>query len=525
VLLLSVLDSGIGSATKGLVSTIDPTSEPVATTHGGDSLRRTAVRGTLWTVGGFGLGQVLRLVANIILAAVLFQDAFALMGLVGAVVQGLVMFSDIGIAQSIVQNPRGDERRFLDTAWTLQAIRGAALAIIATLLAWPMAAFYAANDPRASELRFLLPIVAVGSLLEGLQSTKMKTAGRHIQLARVTVVELSSQVIGLMVTVGMALATRSVYALAFGSLAGMGSHALLSHIVLPGPNNRFAWDAQCAKEIVRFGRWVLASTVVTFFAMQLDKLVFARLFPLAVVGVYNIAANLAALTPTVLGRVQLTIMFPYYSRLLQNNVPLPEVVRKAKFPMLVAGGYLVALSVAGAPDFVRLVYDDRYLDAGVYIPILSVGAWFSMLEGVYGASFLASGRAQWVASVNLVRVVLFALLVWPMVSAFSMLGAVSAMALADLGKVLLAIILGRTRGLKDQWVDFLFTLYVCAIGLGAMAIPRYGPPVLRSNEVVPLVIEFLVVTGAFAPFALSAFKDHLPWNKRRRSPEATATVT
>jgi len=64
------------------------------------------VRGTLWTVGGFGLGQVLRLVANIILAAVLFQDAFALMGLVGAVVQGLVMFSDIGIAQSIVQNPR-----------------------------------------------------------------------------------------------------------------------------------------------------------------------------------------------------------------------------------------------------------------------------------------------------------------------------------------------------------------------------------------------------------------------------------
>ena len=49
------------------------------------SLGDRARSGTIWLVAGFGLGQCLRLFANVVLAALLFEEVFALMAIVTAV--------------------------------------------------------------------------------------------------------------------------------------------------------------------------------------------------------------------------------------------------------------------------------------------------------------------------------------------------------------------------------------------------------------------------------------------------------
>lgn len=470
------------------------------------SLKRTAIVGTAWTTAGFGLGQVLRLVSNVILAAVLEQEAFALMAIVGAIVQGLTMFSDIGLGPSIVQNARGDDQDFLDTAWTLQVIRGVFLALVAGAAAWPLAAFYSVNDPLAVELRYLLPIVALGTACEGFQSTKLRTASRHLQLRRVTVLEFSAQLIGLVAIVGFALLTRSVYAIAFGSLVGMVAHTTLTHVGISGPRNHFRWDTKTAREIARFGKWIFASTAVTFLAMQLDKLVFARLFPLDEVGVYSIAASLALLTPTLMGRVQSAVAFPLYARMIELKTSLASIVASTKEPMLVLGGYIVALSIAGAQSFVEFLYDERYVAAGIYIPILAAGAWFTMLEGIYGAAFLASGRPQWVAIANAVKVVCFCLIIGPMAHLWGFVGAVCAVAVSDLGKFVGALVGARRVGLRSHGLELAFTAFVAAVGLGTMAGVRVGPRALRELPVLALVVEFVLVTASFLPFALRAFR-------------------
>ena len=73
-------------------------------------------RGLSWTVVGFSASQVLRFAANLALTRLLFPDAFGLMALVQVFVTGLVMFSDVGLGQSVMQNKRGDEDDFLNTA-------------------------------------------------------------------------------------------------------------------------------------------------------------------------------------------------------------------------------------------------------------------------------------------------------------------------------------------------------------------------------------------------------------------------
>ncbi|MFN3500356.1 MAG: oligosaccharide flippase family protein, partial [Pannonibacter indicus] len=75
------------------------------------------MRGTAISLAGTGGQQLLRLASNLALTRLLFPEAFGLMALIQTFMVGLQMFSDIGIRPSIIQNKRGEEADFLNTAW------------------------------------------------------------------------------------------------------------------------------------------------------------------------------------------------------------------------------------------------------------------------------------------------------------------------------------------------------------------------------------------------------------------------
>jgi O-antigen/teichoic acid export membrane protein len=101
----------------------------------GASLKRVALRGSAMELAGYAASQGLRLLGNLVLSRLLFPEAFGLSALVSVFLVGLQLLSDVGLEPCVVQNPRGDERRFLDTVWTIQVVRGALLALLSVVLA------------------------------------------------------------------------------------------------------------------------------------------------------------------------------------------------------------------------------------------------------------------------------------------------------------------------------------------------------------------------------------------------------
>ena len=79
-------------------------------------IRSAAVRGTVFTVGVYGASQLIRLVSSLLLARILMPDAFGLMALVNAFMQGMEMLTGLGVGANIIQSPKGQERGFLRTA-------------------------------------------------------------------------------------------------------------------------------------------------------------------------------------------------------------------------------------------------------------------------------------------------------------------------------------------------------------------------------------------------------------------------
>src|SRR5690606_32274651 len=94
----------------------------VVETLSGDGVFARVARSIGSTASGVGATLALRFASNLILICLLFPVAFGLLALVTVFMTGRAMFSDVALGPSIMLIKRGDDRDFLDTAWTIQVI-------------------------------------------------------------------------------------------------------------------------------------------------------------------------------------------------------------------------------------------------------------------------------------------------------------------------------------------------------------------------------------------------------------------
>lgn len=369
------------------------------------ALRSFAVTGSLWTMLGYGAGQLIRLASNLLLTWLLFKEAFGQMVLVNIVLQGATMFSDIGIGPSIIQHRRGDDQAFLDTAWTIQVLRGLTLWAACLLIAPIAASFY--EDPA---LAWLIPVAAISAAISGLNSTKIFSVNRHMMLGRRTLIELASQFVGAITMIVWALFDRSVWALVAGGVANSFAKMVLSHVALPGPWNRLRLEPRARGELLKFGKWVFVSTLITFFVLQIDRLVLGKLITAGELGVYGIAISIASLPTLVAGMIASSVAYPMLATQQREDpgalAATTHAVRRNMLPVCLLA--LVAVALA-SPAFFHVLYDEPYYEAAWIAPALTVPFWFSMLTVASDRTLLAVGDARTLAVSNAVGLVFKAL--------------------------------------------------------------------------------------------------------------------
>lgn len=376
------------------------------------TLRQHAVRGSMWTLFGYGSSQVLRLAGNLILARLLFPEAFGLMALVNVFMQGLQMFSDIGIGPSIIQHKRGEDPVFLRTAWTIQVIRGFGLWAVCCLAAPFVARFFGESDPMAHQLLYLLPVTGLAAVLGGFTSTSVFTLNRKLDMAKVTLLELGPQILSLTVMALWAWRSPSVWALVSGGLVFSLARLTMSHLLNRGPRDGFAWEAEARRELFRFGRWIFLSTFVTFLAQHLDRLLLGRMLSLEELGLYSIAMTLARVAIHTATRLSSSVVFPLLSRYRDKPHYLVEACLKARRAVLWMSGAVCCGFALFAPLFFETLYDTRYAGAGNTSRWLALYTWSHVLVASMDRIPLALGKPRQLFVANTLNVLGMGFAIW-----------------------------------------------------------------------------------------------------------------
>ncbi len=367
---------------------------------GPHSVKARTIRGTLWTIFNHGAGQSLRFGSNVVLTRLLLPEAFGLMSLVWVFVTGLEMLSDVGVGPAIIRSDRGDDPALLDTAWTVQIIRGFVLFALSALVAWPAAKFY--GQPT---LLALISVAGLGIAIRGFTPTRVHALNRKVMLGRLTLMELVCQLTTIGVMILGAWMFHSVWALLVGTLAGDVVHVILSYLILPGQGHRLRMDRACLAELVHIGRWIVVSTALTYAAGYLDRLVIGRLLTMRELGIYSIAFQIVLAVLGVGKAVSGRVFFPVLSETIREN---PELLykrlRRARLVWIVPTAAGLLLLYLGGERLIRLIYKPDYHDAGWMLRILAAGAVVGVLNHAGGVIWSALGEFRTNAVVMLVQI-------------------------------------------------------------------------------------------------------------------------
>lgn len=365
-----------------------------------EPIRNRVINSTYWVSGGYITSQLLRLLSNLIMTRLLVPEMFGVMALVSVVMSGISMFSDIGLQQNIVQSKRGEQRAFLNTAWTIQIIRGFFIFLIAILFSLLISILNKDNAIQSDSvytdpnLPFLLIFMSVTAFIGGFNSINLQLLNRKLMVSKITIIELLSQLMGLASMLLVAYYWREVWVLVIAGIVSSLVKMILSHHSSLGQRPNFALDKTSVKEIIGFGQWIFLGSILGFLLSQGDRLLLAGLINSELLGIYSIAFFMANALKGALNKLIAAVFYPMLSEVVRNNPEkLKNIYYKLRFRIDFITMSMGGIFVSSGSHIINILYDDRYEQAGWMFEILSISLIFIGFS-LAGACLMARGNAK-----------------------------------------------------------------------------------------------------------------------------------
>ena len=418
------------------------------------------LRSAVWTIGSYGLGQVLRLLTNVVLARLLAPELFGIMLIVNSLRAGIELMSDVGIGQNIVYHKDGNDPEFYNTAWTLQLIRGILLWLVALAVAVPIARFY-----QLPVLVYVVPIAAFSMVLGGFSSMTRLLLQKRMQVARLNAFETVLAFVSSIAFVLFAYLTPTIWSLVWGGFFGSVAAMIGSYFLLPNVRHRFYLSKRYTWEILHYGKWIFISSIVYFLSTNFDRLYLAKVVPLELLGVYGIARSISEMLGLVVLRLGNYVLFPLiasHSQMPRADLRAQLISIRAKFLFLAVIGLSLFAATADLP--IKILYDQRYQAATWMLPVLIMGAWLSILANINESTLLGLGKPSYSAVANSSKFA-FLLIGLPLsVKLYGLIGGIFVVVLSDLWRYV-PILIGQRRqnfsfGMQDLFATFAVFLLV-----------------------------------------------------------------
>jgi PST family polysaccharide transporter/lipopolysaccharide exporter len=179
----------------------------------GSILDRTVQSG-IWAGGIKFASRFLQILMLIVLARLLAPRQFGLVGIALISLSATRNFSNIGLKTALIQHRDEDVDAYLDTAWCLEAARGALIFGVLFLAAPVIAGVF--DEPSATPL---IRVIGLGPLLFGLRNPGVIYFRKDLEFHKEFVYKVSGGSAQFFVGVGYALVSQTAWAPGFAHVA------------------------------------------------------------------------------------------------------------------------------------------------------------------------------------------------------------------------------------------------------------------------------------------------------------------
>ncbi len=368
-----------------------------------ESLGREAGQALRWnTLATFSL-LISQLLQLLVLARWLSPAQFGLAATVMAVIGFAQGFTDLGLANALVQRTEVSDKVWRSAFWFC-VLAGTGLGLLlAGSSPWLEKIFHLQGFALILSLAaFLLPWTGAASVFQ----SELQRRLRFSYLAKVEIVAAWS-------ALAVALLWAHWRPESMALIAGQGALALLRCLgfsfafplrILKG---FFHWVD--LKPLMAFGGYQMGDRVLAIAALNLDRLLVARFLGVEAAGFYTVASQIALRPMALFGPMVLKTLFPLFTRMQEDKSRLAASFLRALSILSPGAALIYALMVGLADPLVRLVLGAQWIPAIPVLQILSGLGFIWVITNPVGSLMLALGRVQtgfWLTALVLVSNVL-----------------------------------------------------------------------------------------------------------------------
>lgn len=349
-------------------------------------LRGRTARGGLLNGVFLGGGEALALAQGLIVTALLGPVAIGLYGIVTTTAMTIVQLRRVGIDEAFVQQSAEDQQDEFQRAFGVELGVGLAGSLLIALLA-PIVALVYGDD----ELLWLTLAVSYLPLAFSLQAPQW-VFFRRMDFLRVRALQFAIPLVTFAVTVPLAIATDSVWALVIGPLCGNAVAVIAGIAITPYPL-RPIFDRAAAQRYLRFSWPIFATALAVLIVQQGQILAFDVEGGLAAAGFITLAFTLTRYADRA-DQIVATTIYPAICAVVDR----PDTQRR----LFIAASRLTlvwALPFCGAlilfaPDLVDLVLGDEWEPAVVLIQGLAGAAALQQVGYVWFSFYRARAETR-----------------------------------------------------------------------------------------------------------------------------------
>jgi O-antigen/teichoic acid export membrane protein len=426
-----------------------------------EHLKARMVRGVSWTAVSQVSTQLVTFVTTVILARLLAPADFGLVGM-AALFGGLVMvLGQIGMGAALIHRQQVEQADLETVFWA-----GLAVAITVTGLSFvlaPLGGWFFHNPAVVAIIR----VWSLAYVIDALGSVHRVLMNKEMEFDRLAKTEVGAAAAYASAAVVLALTGAGVWAIVIGQLVRSTVEvALLWRVEHWRPRRRFSKEAFTG--LFGFSARVWAFSFVDYARENVDNLAVGRLLGETQLGFYAFAYNAANLPRRQLQNIVGRVTFPAFAKSQDDNPLLRRTYLKIiRYISLFAFPLLAGLALV-APQFVPLLYGDKWLPSVVPLQLLCGAQMLYSLGCTVGSIYLAKGRPDLHLRFGLIALVWITIVVL-IAARFGIVAVAAGILFYTVGSLLVGQALANPL-IELRMRDYLKALVPAAVGCVAMAV-------------------------------------------------------
>ncbi len=342
-----------------------------------EELRERTARGGALNALFLGGGEGLALVQGLVVTALLGPVAIGLYGIVTTTAMTIVQLRRVGIDEAFVQQTEEHQGEEFQKAFALELSIGILFSLLIVALAPVLALAY--GDDRLLALTLAVAYLPTAFALQAPQWVFF----RRMDFLRLRLLQFSIPAVTFAVTVPLAAATDSVWALVIGPFVG-NTVAVIAALALSPYRLRPRFDREAARRYLGFSWPIFATALATLLVLQGQVFVFDLEDGLAAAGFITLAATLTRYADRA-DQIVATTIYPAICAVQDRPATQRELfVKSSRVTMIWTVPFCAGLALF-APDLVEHVLGSEWEPAVLLIQGLAAAAalqqvgygWFS----------------------------------------------------------------------------------------------------------------------------------------------------